>query len=131
MTPLGGSTVYLLKSAWQMFMFCRCCHQGGRILKKGRDDDWLSGRNNKLNKDTSYQIILYYKNYSKVNLYSNKNNKQKYKYAVVYDAGIMAGLNSISLDTERRQHFTRITSKCRLTDQATFLAKLRSRATFA
>ena len=41
------------------------------------------------------QTILYYKNYSKLNLYSRKN-KHKFKFAVVYEAGIMAGLASIT-----------------------------------
>ena len=42
-------------------------------------------------------------------MYSHKN-KQKYKFAVVYEAGIMAGF-------VRWQHFTRITLKTRLSDQ--------------
>ena len=41
-------------------------------------------------------IILYYKSYSKLNLYSHKIT-QKYKFAVVYEIRIMpAGLASIT-----------------------------------
>ena len=39
-----------------------------------------------------YKIILNYKKYSMLNLCSHK--KQKYKFAVVYEAGIMAVLAS-------------------------------------
>ena len=49
------------------------------------------------------QIILYYKNYSKLNLYSHRH-KQKYKFTVVYESRI----DRISLDYPgfvRWQHY--------------------------
>ena len=42
-----------------------------------------------------YKIILYNKMHSALNLYSHKN-RQKYKFAVVYEAEFMAGLASIT-----------------------------------
>ena len=45
--------------------------QQGFTPGQGRHADWFSGRiwNSKWNNATFYQIMLYYKNYSKLNLY--------------------------------------------------------------
>ena len=42
-----------------------------------------------------HQIMLHYKHYSELNMYSHKH-KQNYKLVVVYEAGIMVRLASIT-----------------------------------